>query len=226
MKFRIVFLTALIIAIACGSATAQANALVHDSTIQPTKTTVSQEMQQLFDRTVLPKARQKLADEACEESLDISGAARGSFTRKGATETAVFYQFCQTGNGFGKGGVAVFEGDKLVASFVSQESGWAVDVKAVPDINMNGLDELALYISGGMHQGSGGMGVEIVEVSGRTLKSIGWFLAESFSDDSPVIGYKVSAKRAVKPSFTREKYVQNAAGKWRRVGAAAAFKLR
>lgn len=200
--------------------------MVHDPTIQSTKLSVSHEMQGLFDRTVLPKARARLADDGCEESLDISGVARGSFTRKGAAEVAVFYQFCQTGNGFGKGGVAVFDGDKLVASFVSPESGWTVDAKVVQDVNMNGLDELALHVSGGMHQGSGGMGVEIVEVSGRSLKSLGWFQAESFSDDGPVIGYKVSAMRAAAPTFTRAKYLQNAAGKWRRAGAAVPFKLR
>jgi hypothetical protein len=226
MKAGFVFLTAVFLAFLACSAAAQALTLVHDPRDRSEKPAVSQVLRELFDRTALPTARGKLADEGCEESLEFPATARGSFTRKGVVQTAVFYQFCQTGNGFGKGGVAVFEDDKLAASFVSQESGWTVGIKALPDINMNGTDEIALYVSGGMHQGSGGTGVEIVEVSGRTLKSIGWFQAESFSDDSPVIGYKVSAKRAATPGFIREKYVEYTDGKWRRVGTPSPLKLR
>ena len=226
MKASFVFHTAFFLALATGSAAAEAMTLVYDPRDRSEKHAISQQLRGLFDRTALPKARQTLMDDGCEESLDLPGAALGSFTRKGAVQTAVFYQFCQTGNGFGKGGVAVFEGNKPVASFVSHESGWTVGVRALPDINMNGMDELALYVSGGMHQGSGGTGVEIVEVSGRNLKSIGWFQAETFSDESPVIGYKVSAKRSALPTFTREKYVEYAKGKWRRTGSAAVLKLR
>ena len=226
MKARYLFLPSVLLAFTSGSVAAQTIATIHDPRDRSEKPAVSQVLRELFDRTALPTARGKLADEGCEESLEFPATARGSFTRKGVVQTAVFYQFCQTGNGFGKGGVAVFEGDKLAASFVSQESGWTVGIKALPDINMNGTDEIALYVSGGMHQGSGGTGVEIVEVSGRTLKSIGWFQAESFSDDSPVIGYKVSAKRAATPGFIREKYVEYTDGKWRRVGTPSPLKLR
>src|SRR5438046_3147994 len=57
--------------------------------------------QSLMDKSILPKARAKLASEACEESVEVSGRVQGAFTKAGAKQTLIFYQFCQTGNGLG-----------------------------------------------------------------------------------------------------------------------------
>ena len=97
---------------------------------------------------------------------------------------------------------------------------------AISDLNQNGLDEIALYYSGGMHQGAGGTGVDIMEFSNGALKGLGWFQAEEFTETSPVMGYKIVAHPAKTPTFTREKFVQNAAGKWRKAGAPITIKLK
>ena len=178
----------------------------------------------LVSRSVLPKVRKLLASDACEEAFEAAGAADGSFTRVGARQRVVFYQFCQTGNGFGAVGLAIIEAGKLVASFAA-DAGWAVGVKAIPDINENGLDEIALYYSGGIHQGAGGTGVDILELGGGKIKGLGWFQAESFDDTNPAVGYLVTAKQGNSPAFFREKKVQTAAGKWRTAGRRIPLKV-
>ncbi|HEX3100347.1 MAG TPA: hypothetical protein VHQ01_01070 [Pyrinomonadaceae bacterium] len=180
----------------------------------------------VFNKSVLPKARAKLKSEGCEETIEVAGRVVGAFTRAGSKQTLIFYQFCQTGNGLGSVGVAVLENGKVVGNYVSAESGWSVDAKALPDLNQNGVDEIALYYSGGMHQGAGGTGVDIMEVSSRGLIGVGWFMAEEFTETSPVMGYKVTANPGAKPVFFREKYTQNSAGKWRKTGVAAPLRLK
>lgn len=179
----------------------------------------------IMDKDVLPKVRAKLAGDACEETIEIAGRGHGSFTKAGAKQTFIFYQFCQTGNGLGSAGVAIIDGGRLVGSFVSRDAGWAVDAATIADIHQNGLDEITLFYSGGLHQGGGGTGVDIVEYSGGALKGIGWFQAEEFSEDSPVQGYKVSAKPGKVPALFREEYTQNAAGKWRKSSKVMALKM-
>jgi hypothetical protein len=179
----------------------------------------------LIERAALPKVRKKLADDACEESFEPAGVVEGSFSKAGTTQRLIFYQFCQTGNGLGWAGLILIENNRVVGNYVA-DAGWVVGLKSLPDINADGLNEVALYYSGGMHQGAGGTGVDIVELGPGGPKGIGWFQAESFSDTGPVIGYKVTVKPGANPAFYRERHVQNAAGRWRRTGASTLLKLK
>lgn len=179
----------------------------------------------LIERSALPKVRKRLVDQACEEAFEPAGVVQGSFSKPGSDQRLVFYQFCQTGNGLGQVGLILIEAGKVVGNYVA-DVGWSIGVKALPDINQNGLDEVALYYSGGIHQGAGGTGVDIVEFTSSGVKGIGWFQADSFTETSPVVGYRVTARPGKAPAFFREKYVQNASGKWRKTGAAAPFRLR
>jgi hypothetical protein len=203
----------------------QAAVVINDPTVEPAKIELSAVEQGLFDKNILPLARKKLASDICEESVDVTGRAQGSFTRAGARQTLIFYQFCQTGNGLGSIGVAIIDDGKVAANFVSAESGWSSFAATLPDINRNGLDEAALYYSGGMHQGAGGTGVDIVEFASGALRGIGWFQAEEFTETSPVMGYRVTVVPGKTPVMSREKYVQNAAGKWRKTGRIVPLKL-
>src|SRR5207247_1850178 len=128
----------------------------------------------------------------CEESISIAGRGDGAFTRAGAKQVFIFYEFCETGNGLGSAGLAVLENGRVVASFVAPETGWGVNAASLPDLNQNGLNEIALYYSGGMHQGAGGTGVDIVEYSAGKLKGIGWYQAEGFNETGPVFGFRVT----------------------------------
>ena len=151
---------------------------------------------------MLPKVRPKLLSDVCEESVDVAAVLHGAFTRASAAQTLVFYQFCQTGNGFGSAGVAIIENGRAVANYVAPESGWTIEAHSLPDIDQDGIDEAALYWSGGMHQGAGGSGVDIWEFSATGAKGIGWFQAESFDDRSPPTGYKVTAKPGARRHFS------------------------
>jgi hypothetical protein len=179
-----------------------------------------------MDKSILPQVRKILAGDACEETIEVSGVLQGAFTRTGAKQTLIFYQFCQTGNGLGAAGFAIIENGKVVSNFASDNTGWTLGARALPDINKNGLDEFALYYSGGMHQGEGGSGVDILEFSSDGLKGIGWFQADGFTEKGPVFGYRVTATPAARPIFYREKYLQNAAGRWRRAVAVTPLKLK
>jgi len=204
---------------------AQTGVVINDPTLPTTAAKLTAAEQSIMDKSVLPAARKKLASDLCEETVEAAGIVQGSFTKPGARQTLIFYQLCQTGNGLGAAGVAVIEDGAVVGNFVSADSGWTVDARALPDINQNGVNEFALYYSGGLHQGEGGTGVDIFEISGGTFREIGWFQAESFTADGPVTGYKVTAKPGKTPTFSREDYVQNAAGKWRKVGKPYALKI-
>ncbi len=76
-----------------------------------------------------------------------------------------------------------------------------------------------------MHQGAGGTGVDIFEFSASSLKGIGWFQAEEFTETSPVMGYKVTVKPGKVPSYSSQKFIQNSAGKWRKSGVAKPLHL-
>jgi hypothetical protein len=178
----------------------------------------------LIKAQVLPKARKKWIgeDSPCEEAFEAAGVVKGSFSKPDTNQTLVFYAFCQTGNGLGNNGLVLIENGKVVGSFVS-EGGWPLDLRVLPDINQNGLNEFALYYSGGMHQGQGGIGVDVMEISAAGVKGIGWFNAETFTETT-YFGYKVSVKPGKAPVFYREKYT-NRNDKWRKSGKLATFKL-
>jgi hypothetical protein len=202
---------------------AQQTVVINDPQAKPVKPVVSPADDALMKRAVLPKVRKNWAEnEACEEDYQVMGEAPGAFSRSNASQKLIFYQFCQTGNGMGNNGLVLIENGKIVGSYIS-ESGWAMDLKALPDINQNGLNEFLLYYSGGMHQGAGGIGVDIMEFSANGIKGLGWFQADGFTEEDNW-AYKVSVKKGKTPVFYREKYISKN-DTLRKSGKIAAFKL-
>jgi hypothetical protein len=117
------------------------------------------------------------------------------------------------------------ENNRVTASYASA-GGWAIDLKALPDVNQNGLNEFAVYYSGGMHQGQGGTGVDVMEFSAAgAVRGLGWFQGDMYGEETGDYGYKVTVKPGKAPVFYREKYISLAGGKWRKSGKIAAFKL-
>ncbi len=193
--------------------------------IDPTKTTVEAKLNKpdeaVFNKA-LPAVRKHVA-EACTEEVEVSGIAHGAFSKPGAKQTLVFYQYCQTGNGLGWVGIVLMENGKVVGNFID-ESGWSVEAGALPDINQNGLDEFTLSYGGGMHQGQGGIGVDIMEFSNGVPKGLGWFQAEKFEDTEAVMVWKVTAKPGKIPIYYRQKYLSGENEKYRKSGANSQFK--
>ena len=206
-----------------GTVFAQAAIVIDDPVATPVKPVVSPADSALMERVVLPKARKNWSgNDACEEDYQVMGEASGAFSRPGAKQKLIFYQFCQTGNGLGNNGLVLIENGKVVGTYIS-ESGWAMNLKALPDINQNGLNEFLLYYSGGMHQGEGGIGVDIMEFSAGAVKGLGWFQSEGFTEDDSW-AYKVSVKKGKTPVFYREKYISKNDTR-QKSGKITAFKL-
>ncbi len=200
----------------------QETVIINDPTKEAKGAKANAADENLIKNSVLPKARKLWNEEVCTEEFEIMGVAKGSFSKPASSQTLLLYQYCQMGNGFGNNGLVLIENGKIIRSY-SSEGGWALDLRWLPDINQNSLDEFAVFYSGGMHQGQGGTGVDLMEMSDTGIKGIGWFNAESFTETS-YFGYKVTVKTGKKPIFYREKY-NSKNNKWRKSGKPTMFKL-
>lgn len=198
--------------------------VVHDPTTGGDPAELTAAEQAIFDRQALPRVRKAIPEETCGESLQPAGVVRGAFTAKGKRQSLVFYEYCQTGNGFGWNGLVLIEGDKVVGNFIS-DGGWGVDIGSVPDINENGILEFTLSYSGGMHQGQGGTGVELMEFSGGKPVGIGWYKAEAFGPTEAVTSWKLTAKPGTPPTFYKQKFFSGEGRKPKAVGKAAVTRL-
>lgn len=223
MKTFLALLFSLFVTVS--AAFAQTNVLINDPRAELPTTELSTSDKLIVERDALPKVRKKLASEVCVEEFEAAGMVTGSFSKKGASQKLVFYQFCQTGNGLGMVGLVLIDGEKVIGNYTS-DGGWSVGVTVLPDINQNGLNEFALHYSGGMHQGQGGTGVDIMEFSAGGPGGIGWFQADAFFDEADSIGWKVSVKKGKVPVFFHEKYTARDEGKWRKSGKTARFSLK
>lgn len=192
----------------------QVSVTIYDPVRKAPEKNISATEEKLVTTRAVPKARARWKDAGgCDEvdNFNFTGGVTGAFTRKGSQQRAVLYELCQTGNGFANNGLVIIESGKIVAHFVS-EGGWNLDVVKLPDINKNGLDELAVETSGGMHQGYSGSSVSMIEVSATAAKELGWFLVytnecenggpEEYCDRS----YKITAKSAAVPVFYRQQH--------------------
>lgn len=206
----------------------QTTQVVFDPTknVSETKASPAEEM---LVKTVLPKARKTWTEDVCTEDFSITGKAKGSFTKQNAAQTAFIYEFCQTGNGFANDGIVIVEAGKIVAHYL-YEGAWTLDLTSLPDINNNGIDELVVHNSGGMHQGIFGTGLDILEISPKGIKEIGATqtsyndcgagLSKNCRDDS----YKITADKDEIPIFYSQKFVQ-VRKKWKPLGKTVKAKM-
>jgi hypothetical protein len=185
---------------------------------------ITDEVENIVTTKVFPKAKNYWEEDICPSgSEQLAGVAKGAFTKSASSQTLVLYQYCQTGNGLGNNILVLLEDGKILKTY-GEESGWAMNLKWLPDINQNGIDEFAITYSGGMHQGQGGTGTDIFEFSDGKIKAIGWFQESAFTENSDY-EYKVWVKKGKTPVFYREKYVTGKNDKLVKVGKSATFKL-
>jgi hypothetical protein len=191
--------------------------VVNDPTVTAKETKMTAAERKIFERDALPAVRKMIKSDVCEESLQDAGVARGAFTAPGKRQSLIFYEYCQTGNGFGWNGLVLIEGDRVVGNFVS-EGGWGVYVAPVDDINQNGILEFTLAYSGGLHQGQGGTGVELMEFANGLPAGIGWYKAEEFGESGPSSSWKLTAQPGKPPVYYKQKFTTREGGKPRPVG--------
>jgi len=198
--------------------------VVHDPNKDAKEAKLTAAEQKIFDRDALPAVRKMIKSDVCEESLQEAGVARGAFTAPGKRQSLIFYEYCQTGNGFGWNGLVLIEGDAVVGNFVSDD-GWGENIESVPDINQNGVLEFTLTYSGGLHQGVGGTGVDLMEFSNGMPVGIGWYKAEEFGPTEASTSWKLTAKAGKIPGFYKQKFFSGENSKPRAVGKNAVTKL-
>ena len=201
--------------------------VIHDPTLPASGEQVEppKSIAKLYETKVLPPVRKKLVSDGCPDSPEYTGSVEGAFTRPNSVQMAVFYQFCQTGNGLGWVGLAIIEKGKVVSSFV-QDSGWALSIEKVLDVNRNGLDEIVLEFGGGMHQGEGGTGVSIYEFKNDKPVELGWYQSSKFDASDTFTSWKLTAKPGKTPVFYNQKYISTGNDKWRRSGANKVYRLK
>lgn len=198
--------------------------VVHDPNKEAKDTKMTAAEQKIFERDALPAVRKMITSDVCEESLEEAGVARGAFTAPGKRQSLIFYEYCQTGNGFGWNGLVLIEGDAVVGNFLS-EDGWGEMIEPVADINQNGILEFTLAYSGGLHQGAGGTGVDLMEFANGLPSGIGWYKAEEFGETGPATSWKLTAKPGNIPIFYKQKFVTAGKRPPRAVGTNAVTKL-
>lgn len=214
MKTKLFGFTLFALFLAAAPAFADAQVVISDPTVTAPEKNFSDADEELVKTDILPKIRNKWKNDSnCDGgNLNVIAAVDGAFTQKGAAQRAIIYEVCQTGNGFANNGIAIIEDGKVMAHFVA-EGGWNFNAVRIADINKNGFDELAIETGGGMHQGYTGSSIDVLEISPTAVKSLGTFLtytnecekgpAGEFCDRS----YKITAKQAAKPVFSRQKYI-------------------
>jgi hypothetical protein len=223
MNARSFFGAMALVACSAGAVFAQNVLTVYDPLKEAVETRLNAADETVFN-TAVAAAKRKVSKDTCEPEIDLSGQATGSFAKPGAKQTLIFYQYCQTGNGFGWAGLVLIEDGKVAGNYLA-EAGWTVDLRAVADVNRNGLDEFTLTYSGGMHQGMGGTGVDLMEFAGGMPKGIGWYKAEEFGPTESASAWKLTAKPGAKLVFSKQKYMSREGGDYKKVGAATAAKL-
>jgi hypothetical protein len=214
MKFPLAVGAAAALLSLFSAAAAQTPVVIHDPASNASQPARSESVERFVMDRLLPKARAKWAeaDHCTGSDLNVVGFADGSFTKAGASQQAVVYELCQTGNGFANNGIAIVEGGRVVAHF-AVEGGWNLDVLRVPDINRNGRDELAIETGGGMHQGYTGTSVTVLEVTETAAKELGVFVVYTNECETPAAdkycdrSYRLTATPGPKPVFFKQKFV-------------------
>ena len=226
MKTKIFLL--LISLIFISNALGQTTQVVFDPTIKTSETKVSPAEEKLV-KTVLPKTRKSWTEDSCAEDFSVTGKASGSFTKQNAAQTAYLYEFCQTGNGFANDGIVITEAGNIVAHYL-YEGAWTLNLTSLPDINNNGIDELVVHNSGGMHQGIFGTGLDVLEITTKGVKEFGATqtsyndcgagLSKKCSDDN----YKITVVKGTTPIFYSQNFAQ-VRKKWKPLGKTAKSKM-
>lgn len=207
------------VAISSSNAFAQELKPIFDArlTLSPAKISAAEE--QIMKTRVLPAAKKLWEGEICDSGYRPIDIASGSFTKPGSKQKAILYQFCEYGHNFARNGIAVIEGDKIVAHVV-YEGAWDNAIGALPDINGNGLSEI-LISTGGTNQGETWSYVSIIELSGNTIRKFGTasVLSDTCGKDEKtgnITGVKLLVKTGAKPFFYKETFIQKdcAGDKW------------
>ena len=196
------------------SAAPQTLPVLYDSSIEvPAPKASSAEVSRVY-KELLRVAGTQLKSQCFDGKLpatpELSGLARGAFTRKGAAQVAWMFQLCLTKRYQDSGfyGLVIVENQRtLRVSSVQLTSvyGFASELYSVRDINLNGTDELALVW--GAADGGGSIGVlALLEQTPKSLDALGQVIVYQSDgtdmDRKPVVSdWKVFVVKGNSPTF-------------------------
>lgn len=227
LNFALLFLFLNLLTI---SIQAQTSVTIYDPAKGELKADFTDEESEQLKNAIDPLLKKVIAEDTCSGDFQITNATDGAFTRRRAKQRAFLYEYCQYGNGFSYGGIAVTENGKIVANHYFS-GGWQMEFWSLPDINNNGLNEMAIHWSGGMHQGKIGTAIIVLEDGSGRLAEIGATQAswsECDGDNSSLkCGYdwKITARKGAKPVFYHQKMTGGDGKKWRVAGKSMAVKF-
>ena len=179
----------------------------------------------LVRRLALPTARAhwRAREPGVEEAFEVLDATRGAFTAAGANQRAVLYRYARVPRCCIKQGVAVLDGDRVVAHVAFESETYAVGRAA--DLDGNGVDEL-LLAGGGSGQGTTMGSLAVLDLSGGRARSVAWL---DTSDDDCAAGNptgmhaaRILVRRGPTPQFFREPFASPCGpARWRPAGGRA-----
>lgn len=145
-------------------------------------------------------------DASYEEDLRIFSVAEGAFTEPGTQQQAVLFVMSVWPRCCPKTGLAIVEGDRLVRNVAFE--GIAQELSAVPDLDGDGRDELALVGEFGM----GGETSRSVTLASFGADGLADWGSTSINEDACAAEHDGSTAARVKalpgPIFTIEHYTQ------------------
>ncbi len=174
---------------------------------KPAKPTAAEKA--LLGRQTRP-VREEWNQDDCK-SVDVQDVAEGAFTRPDVKQRAVLYHYCEIARQLRAVGLAVFEGERVVAHVV-YEGGLDHAIEALPDLDGNGLSEI-LIANYGNGQGYAYGRVTLIELAPDGVRRLGQF--ESHRDDCGAVdnGTETAtvlyASRGKAQSFFKETFVKS-----------------
>lgn len=158
----------------------------------------------------------------CDEDskgMSVLATVSGSFTKAGADQKALLYEYCRSGRNFGIGGVIISEGGSAVAHYAFGENGLFYDMSSIKNLHGKGIDSIVLSAAG-MGQGYSSNDVSIFEFTGGTLDFLG--SASTYESnggaaekDADILttAYRVTVQTGSDPLFYRDTFEQKGGAK-------------
>lgn len=158
------------------------------------------------------------------DELRVMAAAEGAFTRPEATQTAVLYLASTEPRCCPKMGVAVIEADELV--YHTAFEGTFQRLRAVPDLDADGRDELALIGSFGMGgHNSTSLTLASFDAEGRLHDLGSMDLEENGCAAMREEAHATRLRATPGPTFYAQRYVGTCEGRWTASGDDEAVEL-
>jgi len=183
-------------------------------TLKPTLLNAAEE--KIWFEKILPSAEnywkdsEELMNANNGEAPAMRDVTTGSFTKKGARQKAILYNFKNTGHNFSLNGIVIIENNNVVLHII-YNGGPDNSIGTLPDIDQNGLSEL-LIASSGQNSGELWKSVSIIQAAKKKIKKFGRLTVYTdnfgtYERKRKAEAVKLLVKKNNSPLFYKETYV-------------------